>query len=358
VAKLRWTWRSAAFVGFAAAAAAGCGSHKGGAGATAAGSIDASASASAASVVDAGLGEAPGANAPPLAPAQAAPRLGLGDVRLVSLGWDPRVPRPDDAELRKRLDAAMAKASLLPAGAGADSVPAKLEFSSGLGFQGDPGKETRVDAAVSLRLRWKEDGATRSMESRVLGQLPVAAADRAHLGDKASAALERALADAAASLALRDGIRRGDEPTVIAALTHEDTDVRAEAFRAVGLRHLNGALPRLTELLRSPDHEIRDAAIGALVELGDRRAVKPLVDLVEFSDLDMMRRIIDAVGMLGGDEARDYLEFVASGHETPAVRELAAQALDRLKRREQKTPSSAAPAPPSSAPSASPPADK
>jgi len=345
VAKYRWTWRSAAFVTFAAAA--GCGSHKGGAGATAR-AVDAALAAA----PDAGsTADEPGASPPAApAPARAAPRLVLGEVRIVSLGWDPRLPRPDDAELRKRLDAALAKASLLPAGGGVDAVPAKLEFSSGLGFQGDPGKETRVDAAVSLRLRWKEDDATRSMESRVLGQLPVAAADRAHLPEKASAALERALADTAAALALRDGIRRGDEPTVIAALTSEDSDVRAEAFRAVGLRHLHGALPRLTELLRSPDHEIRDAAIGALVELGDRRAVKPLVDLVEFSDLDMMRRIIDAVGMLGGDEARDYLEFVASGHETPAVRELAAAALDRLKRREQKTPASAAPAPPPPAP--------
>jgi hypothetical protein len=347
VAKYRWTWRSAAFVGFAAAAtaAAGCGGHKGGAGAA-----GADASTAAASDHDADdAPEAPGANAPapPLVPAQAAPRLALGEVRLVSLGWDPRLPRPDDVELRKRLDAAMAKASLLPPGGGTDTVPAKLEFSTGLGFQGDPGKETRVDAAVSLRLRWKEDGATRSMESRVLGQLPVAAADRAHLGDKADAAFARALDDAASALSLRDGIRRGDEPTVIAALTSDDADVRAEAFRAVGLRHLQGALPRLTELLRSPDHELRDEAIGALVELGDRRAVKPLVDLVEFSDLDMMRRIIDAVGMIGGDEARDYLEFVASGHETPAVRELAAAALDRLKRREQKTPPPAAPPPPS-----------
>jgi hypothetical protein len=349
VASKPWAWRSAAIVTFAVAAAtatAGCAGRKGGAAA-----ID----AAPAPIVDGGGATEADAAPAALAPAQAAPRLTVGDVRFVSLGWDPRLPRFDDADLKKRLDAAMAKAGLLPAAApgapAGDAVAAKLEFSSGLGVQGDPGKETRVDAAVSLRLRWKEDGASRSMESRVLGQLPVAPADRAHLPDKASAAFERALADAASALAQRDGIRRGDEATVIAALVSEDTDVRTEAFRAVGLRHLNGALPKLTELLRSPDHELRDAAIGALVELGDRRAVKPLVDLVEFSDLDMMRRIIDAVGMLGGDEARDYLEFIASGHETPAVRELANAALDRLKRREQKAAAPPAPSAPS-APSA------
>jgi HEAT repeats len=272
---------------------------------------------------------------PDAAPPRAATRLTLGEVHFASLGWDARAPRPDEAELRKRLDAAMAKAGLFPGG-GEGALPAKLEFATGLGFQGDAGKETRVDAAVSLRLRWKEQGATRSMESRVLGQLPIAPGERKKLPERAQAALDRALGDAVAALAQRDGIRRGDEATVLAALSAADPDVRTEAFRAVGERHLSGALPRLTELLHSPDHEIRDAAIGAMVELGDRRAVKPLVDMVEFSDLDMMRRIIDAVGMLGGDEARDYLEFVASGHETPAVRALAVEALDRLKRRAAK----------------------
>jgi hypothetical protein len=256
--------------------------------------------------------------------------VGVGDI-----GWDPRVPRPDDATIKKTLDAAMSQAKLLapPAQDGATPpIKARVVLGYGVGFTGAKGKETQVDARVVLTIRWKEEGSTRSLESRVIGQRAVSAAERAKLSEVASAALEHALADAATALAQRDGIRRGDEPSVIAALSSEDADVRGEAFRAVGLRHLTGALPRLTELLHSTDHEVRDAAIGALVELGDRRAVKPLVDMVEFSDLDMMRRIIDAVGMIGGDEARDYLEFVASGHETPAVRQLAIDALERMKR--------------------------
>jgi hypothetical protein len=46
-----------------------------------------------------------------------------------------------------------------------------------------------------------------------------------------------------------------------------------------------------------------------------------------------MRRIVDAIGLIGGDDARAYLEMVASGHEVPAVRELAEGALARLNRR-------------------------
>src|SRR5262249_11703785 len=104
------------------------------------------------------------------------------------------------------------------------------------------------------------------------------------------------------------------------------------AFAAIGERHLTEALPRLLELLKSDDELVRDGAIGALVALRDRRAVRPLIDRASFNDLDLMRRIIDAVGALGGDEARSYLELLATGHDVPIIRELAQKALDRLNR--------------------------
>jgi HEAT repeat protein len=92
-------------------------------------------------------------------------------------------------------------------------------------------------------------------------------------------------------------------------------------------------VPRLLELLGSDDELVRDGAIGALVALRDQRAIKPLTELASFSDVDMMRRVIDAVGAIGGEDARSYLELVAAGHEVPAVRELAEGALARLARR-------------------------
>jgi HEAT repeat protein len=92
-------------------------------------------------------------------------------------------------------------------------------------------------------------------------------------------------------------------------------------------------VPRLLELLASPDPSIRDGAIGTLAELRDPRAVKPLTELARFGDHDMMRRIIDAIAAIGGEEARAYLQFVADGHDHPVIRDLARQALERLDRR-------------------------
>jgi hypothetical protein len=51
-----------------------------------------------------------------------------------------------------------------------------------------------------------------------------------------------------------------------------------------------------------------------------------------------MAKILDAVGQIGGDEARAYLDFVSSGHEVPEVRALARAALERLERRQPGTP--------------------
>ena len=46
-----------------------------------------------------------------------------------------------------------------------------------------------------------------------------------------------------------------------------------------------------------------------------------------------MRKILDAIALLGGDEAADYLGFVADGHEDPEIRALATAARQRLLRR-------------------------
>ena len=98
-------------------------------------------------------------------------------------------------------------------------------------------------------------------------------------------------------------------------------------------KRLRAAVPRLLVMLKSDDELVRDGAIGALVALREPLAVKTLTELAEFRNLDMMRRIIDAIGGIGGDDARAYLELVATGHEVPAVRDLAAGALSRLNRR-------------------------
>lgn len=112
----------------------------------------------------------------------------------------------------------------------------------------------------------------------------------------------------------------------------KDTARLAAAVEIAGLRRAREAVPALVQLLRHEDEQVSDRAIGALVAIGDRSAVKPLTRLSSFQDTARMAKVLDAIGSLGGQEARDYLEFVSSGHEDADIRNLAAEALERMNR--------------------------
>jgi HEAT repeat protein len=120
---------------------------------------------------------------------------------------------------------------------------------------------------------------------------------------------------------------------VHAALTADGGELRQEAIRAVGERRLRDEAPVLLKLLNDPDEPTRDAALGALIALGDRRAVSELTRTRSLRDRREMRKIIEAIAMLGGDEADDYLSFVAATHDDDEIRAEAAAARARLQRR-------------------------
>jgi len=129
-------------------------------------------------------------------------------------------------------------------------------------------------------------------------------------------------------------LRQADAKAVMAGLGSTQRDTRLAAATVAAERRLREAVPALIERLSDPDEEIRDRALGALVEIGDRRAVGPLTRLTQFRDIERMHKIIDAVASLGGEEARAYLELVASGHEEATVRQLAREGLARMQRKE------------------------
>jgi hypothetical protein len=195
----------------------------------------------------------------------------------------------------------------------------------------------RLRAGAGLALAWSEPRAGAEDE---VAPWSAAACDgdepgAAHLAAAVTTLMECALDRAARGLIDKQAVRRGDQAAVLRALDGDDPAVRQVAFGVIAERKLRGAVPRLFELLSSDDELKRDGAIGALVALREQSAVPRLIDLAQFRDLDMMRRIIDAVGAIGGEEAAGYLDVVANGHDVPAVRELAAEALERLRRRQR-----------------------
>jgi hypothetical protein len=143
----------------------------------------------------------------------------------------------------------------------------------------------------------------------------------------------RTLNDLADGYLSRQRLWRGNAGEVHAGLTADAGEVRAEAIRAVADRQLTAEVPELLRLLSDDDESVRDAALGALVQLHERRAVAEIAKQRSMRDRREMRKILDAIAMLGGQEAFEYLNFVADTHEDEEIRDMAKKALVRLKRR-------------------------
>jgi hypothetical protein len=145
---------------------------------------------------------------------------------------------------------------------------------------------------------------------------------------------ERAVRDVLKGLGARVRLAGGDQAALARALAGGDEDLRDEAIRVAGERRDRAATALLVPMLKSEDHTLRDRAIGALAQIGDPRSVRPLTEVARFRDLSDLPKVLDALASIGGADARAYLEFVASGHDSKEMREMAEKALAHLDRRE------------------------
>jgi hypothetical protein len=143
---------------------------------------------------------------------------------------------------------------------------------------------------------------------------------------------ERAVGDLLAAYIARQKLWSADRQAVHAALVAPG-EMRLEAIRVAAAHGLRDEVPSLVALLSDDEEAIRDAALGALVELRDSRAVPALTKTKSMKDRREMRKIIDALAALGGQEATDYLSFVADAPEDEEIRNMAKAALLRLRSR-------------------------
>jgi len=153
--------------------------------------------------------------------------------------------------------------------------------------------------------------------------------------DKA-AQLNQTLKEVIGDITYQAKLVMGSEAQLVAALSEADEDRLLSALEIVAMRRPKSALPRLTQLLNHKKERVVDRTIGALVSIGDRKAVKPLTKLAKFSDARRLAKLIDGVGTLGGKQAVDYLSFIAVGHENADIRNLSREALQRMKRKSPK----------------------
>jgi HEAT repeat protein len=161
------------------------------------------------------------------------------------------------------------------------------------------------------------------------------APDERNLVGLAATGAERAVDEAAAGLAADQALRSASDDDLVARVSAGGGDPAQLSWLFVlcGERHLSAAIDPIARQLAAADADVRAAALTALVAIGDPRAVAALVHDVDFQDYDRLRTLIEAVTALGGEDAVDFLEFVASGHPDADIKRRASEGLERLRRR-------------------------
>lgn len=240
---------------------------------------------------------------------------------------------PDEAALGDQIGDLFGSSEAFALRDGSRPAVAVVAYGLDVGAQKDD--KFFVQAAIMVKVRWERDGGDPILVANGLFETTIAKGERNKLPQKVRAHLDRGFKDTFLMLLQQEELRMGDVKAVLTALRDPDPETRIMALRYVAERELREAVPRVIELLEDKQPELRDAAIGALVAMREQSAVVALTRLARFRDVDLMRRVVDAVGSIGGQEARAYLEFVVDSHENPVIQQIAREALERLRRRTQ-----------------------
>jgi HEAT repeat protein len=113
------------------------------------------------------------------------------------------------------------------------------------------------------------------------------------------------------------------------AAAFTDPTLRLGAVRGMGRSADPRWTDRLMPVLGSEDPSLREEAARALGEIEDERAVLPLTELVDDPAQEVRLAVIEALGHIGGDEAREALLYLAEAVDDP-IREAAEKALEEI----------------------------
>ncbi len=247
---------------------------------------------------------------------------GVHEEALRAVGLDPRA-------LREAARAALRGAGFRVVDEGGD-YRARVEIlevsASGRG---------PYEIAVELQLLGGEAASPRSLADTGVGTVP-----RSAPGERDAPAwreaFSAAVADASGSLRRALAAEGRSTEQLLGELDDQDPRRREQAIRVLGERRSREAVPALIARLGDPDLRLAERAAGALAQIGDPRAVGPIIDFTQrLDDGPYAPRYVRIIGDLGGSEARGYLLTLESGLVDPEVREAAREALRELEARER-----------------------
>ncbi|MFL5421572.1 MAG: HEAT repeat domain-containing protein [Myxococcales bacterium] len=145
------------------------------------------------------------------------------------------------------------------------------------------------------------------------------------------AAFRAALDDASRGLVWQVEARKKSDADLVHDLTAQDARLRDYAVRALADRRNPAVVPQLLNRLSDDNPVVALRAVGALVAIGDRRAVDPLIEMTRHTKPQVTAQILYALASLGGPTAEAYLYTLESGAADDDVRRAATEALNELR---------------------------
>ena len=196
-----------------------------------------------------------------------------------------------------------------------------------------------ADVAVTLEMTsTSAQGETERLVAEGMARKPTNADDSLDPAARHSAfraALDTALADAVAALGAQIDARHKSDDELLKDLNAQDPRVRDYAIRMLADRRSPAAVPQLIARLQDPTPEVARRAAGALIAIGDRRAVTPLIEMTRHRRAEDVGPILYAIASLGGPEAEAFLFTLESGAPDEETRRAAKGAYEDLVRRKK-----------------------
>jgi hypothetical protein len=273
-----------------------------------------------------------------------APSPRLGSVEFQDVSDDSKNPCPLDVDA---LGAAVRRVLLMsklttaddPADAGTTAPRLRVRGRVGCEFV-EVGAKGIVRSAVSVELTTRPSDAPAAINQALSagGEQQFAVTPTLDRRALAQRLVERTTQDLLSGFVAHVRLQTASPTEIHNAIAADGGALREEAIRIAGTRGLREDVPTLLALLQDDSESLRDAALGALIALRERRAVKELTRNRSMRDRHEMRKVLEAIAILGGDEAQDYLGFVAESHDDAEIRKLAAEAKGRMERRADAAP--------------------
>lgn len=210
----------------------------------------------------------------------------------------------------------------------------RLQLASKTSFIHPSSKPPRP---YTLKVSW-DDAAPEQMVVRLQPVWPHASEITAHTELSVASADRMGLLDsfqkAWHTVTKMRQLDRSATQRLVQSLRSPDPQIRDFAIDRLGERKARIGVKPLCKLIQqSEDPSVVSRIMGALIAIGDKRAVTPLIDLARKKDASLVSQVAFAVGAIGGRRAQAFLVVLASGHPDEIVQRNARDALDELMQR-------------------------